>query len=381
MSHAAAIAAISVLCAAACSAIGVFLVLRRMAMLADAISHSILPGLVAGFILANGPNLGAAFAGAVASGLATVGLVEALKRSRAVSNDAAIGLVFPAMFSLGVVIISRSFSNLHLDTDAVLYGEIAMAPFDVVSLGGRNLGPQAVWILAGAFVLNLVFVGVLFKELKLTTFDPDFASTTGFRPAAVQFALMVMVSITTVAAFSAVGAILSVAMLVTPAATAALLTRRLNVLFPLALVLGAAGGLAGYGLAAQFDVSISGMIAAALGAGFVLAVLFAPEQGMAAQVVRRSRQRLSFACETLLIHLAEHRGTTRELEESSRSHLTAEFGWTEPLLAKVLKRLVQSGLVKISDGHVELTERGLARAYDLRNSQALPLTLGTSHSG
>ena len=122
--------------ASACALAGIFLVLRRMAMMADAISHAVLPGLVAGFVLAHAANLArggellASFVGAIAAGLLTVVLVEALTKSRRVKEDAAMGVVFPALFALGVFVISKYLANVHIDTDAVLFGEIAFTPFD-----------------------------------------------------------------------------------------------------------------------------------------------------------------------------------------------------------------------------------------------------------
>jgi manganese/zinc/iron transport system permease protein len=211
-----------VLAAASCALLGAFLVLRKMAMMADAISHAILPGLVAGYFLAHGPNLVAGFLGATAAGLVTVSLVELLNRSGRVKADAAIGLVFPALFALGTFLISKYFANVHLDTDAVLYGEIAFAPFDRLIFGGYDWGPQPIWILGGLALINLLFVAIFYKELKLATFDAGLAATLGFSPALIHYALMTLVSLTTVGAFTAVGAILVVALLIVPAATAPL---------------------------------------------------------------------------------------------------------------------------------------------------------------
>src|SRR5918998_1590562 len=165
------VALVGVAAASSCALIGAFLVLRKMAMMADAISHAILPGLVAGYFLAEGPDLLAGFLGAAAAGMVTVTLVEILSRSGRVKEDAAIGLVFPALFALGTFLVSKFFGNVHLDTDAVLYGEIAFAPFDRLVVGGYDIGPQPLWVLGGLTLINLVFVAVFYKELKLATFD------------------------------------------------------------------------------------------------------------------------------------------------------------------------------------------------------------------
>src|ERR671917_596734 len=173
------VALVGVAAATSCALVGAFLVLRKMAMMADAISHAILPGLVAGYFLAHGPNLLAGFLGAAAAGMLTVSLVELLNRSGRVKEDAAIGLVFPALFALGTFLVSKYFANVHLDADAVLYGEIAFAPFDRLVAGGYDVGPRPLWVLGALSVVNFLFVAVFYKELKLATFDPALAATLG----------------------------------------------------------------------------------------------------------------------------------------------------------------------------------------------------------
>jgi manganese/zinc/iron transport system permease protein len=239
------------LVASACALPGVFLVLRKLAMVADAISHAILPGIVVAYFLARGPNLLAGFVWATAAGVLTVGLIEALHRTGRVKEDAATGIVFPAMFALGVFLVARYFANLHVDTDAVLYGEIALAPFDTLLIGGRDLGPQSLWVMGGLTLLNLAFILLFYKELKLATFDPGLAATLGFAPVALHYGLMTLVALTTVGAFTAVGAILVVALLIVPAATAYLLTDRLPVMIGLTLLVGAVSGAVGFGPAAR----------------------------------------------------------------------------------------------------------------------------------
>lgn len=227
---------------ASCSLVGVFLVLRRMAMMADAISHAILPGLVAAYVLANGPNLLAGIAGASAAGLLTVVLVEALQRSGRVKSDGAIGIVFPALFAIGTLAISRWFANVHLDADAILYGEIAFAPFDRLIIAGYDLGSQPLIVLVALTAINFALLLLFFKELKLATFDPGLAAALGFSPALIHYGLMAGVSATTVGGFAAVGAILVVALMIVPAATAYLLTDRLGWMVAIAVAVGAGSG-------------------------------------------------------------------------------------------------------------------------------------------
>ena len=358
-----AIALVAVFAALACALAGVFLVLRRMAMMADAISHAILPGLVAGYVLANGPNLVTGFLGAAAAGLLTVFLVEALTGSRRVREDAAIGIVFPALFALGVFIISSTeLRNVHLDTDAILFGEIAFAPFDTLQIGGRDYGPQALWVLGGLTIVNGLFLTVFYKELKLSTFDTGLAAALGFTPVLLHYALMALVAVTTVGALSAVGAILVVGLFIVPAATASLLTRRLPLLITLAIGIGVAAALGGFALAIRWDVSISGMIAAVLGALFGAAFLGSPQQGLVAQFLRRARQKRRFATETLLGHLATHENTATQAEESATDHLETELRWRPQEARRIIEGARDSGFLTEEGGALHLTDEGRSRA-------------------
>lgn len=344
--------------ATACALIGTFLLLRRMAMLADAISHAILPGLVAGYFIARGPNVMIGAVGATAAGMLTVVLVELLLRSGRVKQDAAIGLVFPALFALGTFLVSKFFTNVHLDADAILYGEIAFAPFDVLIINGYNWGPQPLYILGGLTIINLIFVLLFYKELKLATFDSAFAATIGFSPVVLHYAMMAMVSLTTVGAFTAVGAILVVAFLIVPPATAYLLTDRLPVMIGLSVGVGIVAAVLGYGVALALNASIAGAMAAAAGLCFALAMLFAPQQGMIAKARRRVRQRQQFASEVLVVHLANHEGTANQAQESTLSHLQAELRWTAEFARDVVRRAAQTGLIRSDQDRLTLTGAG-----------------------
>src|SRR5690606_24622774 len=201
-----------ILVAGSCGFIGCFLILRRMAMLGDAISHSVLLGLVVAFLLTHSTGALPMFIGAVVAGLFTSFVVQSLSEG-GVQEDAAIGVTFTALFALGVVLLSVYAGRIHLDVEHVLYGEIAYVPWDTLEVGGRYLGPRAVWIVGGVFLLSLMVVGIWFKEFKICAFDPDLAAAFGIPVGVFHYALMTLVSLTTVAAFENVGAILSVAML------------------------------------------------------------------------------------------------------------------------------------------------------------------------
>lgn len=354
-----------VLVSVACALLGTFLILRRMAMLADAISHAILPGLVAGYFLAQGPNLLAGFAGAAAAAIVTVSLVEALHKSGRVGNDAAIGIVFPAMFALGTVVVSRWFADVHLDADAILYGHIEFAALEPLFVGGRDVGPQALWVLGTLCGLNLLFVALFYKELKLATFDAGLAATLGFSPLLIHYALMTLVSVTAVGAFTAVGAVLTVALLIVPAATAYLLTQRLPWMIALAVLFGALSAVAGYLLAMALDASIAGAMATAAGAGFGLAALFSPSYGMVARIARLRRQRLAFAADTLVLHLHTHAPTAAERAGSAVDQLSSELRWAPAFAQQTIQRAVAAGLVRYANGQLALTEPGRRSAEEV----------------
>lgn len=277
---------------ASCALVGSFLVLRKMALLGDAISHAVLPGIVIAFLLTGSRASVPMLLGAGALGLLTVMLVELFNRSRRLREDASIGVVFPALFSLGVILISRYASQVDLDLDCVLYGEIAYVPLDVLTAAGRSLGAKALWVNGALLLVDLLFVLILYKELKISTFDAGLAATLGFSPILLHYLLMGAVSLTVVGAFESVGAILVVAMLVVPPAAAYLLTDRLSHMLALAATLGAASAVAGYGLARWWDCSIAGAMALVAGLFFLAAFLFSPGQGLLARLLLHRRQML-----------------------------------------------------------------------------------------
>ena len=205
---------IAVVTSVACALPGVFLVLRRLALVSDAITHAILPGIVVAFFLTGSLSSPLLVIAAAATGVLSVALIEALHRTRLVAEDAATGLVFPAFFSVGVVLVSRWAGKVHLDTDSVLLGELAFAPFDRLFVGGVDVGPAALWTMSCILLLNLALIIILTKELKIATLDPALAAVLGFSPAILHYLLMTAVSVTAVGAFSAAGSILVVALMI-----------------------------------------------------------------------------------------------------------------------------------------------------------------------
>jgi manganese/zinc/iron transport system permease protein len=354
---------IAVLTAAACALPGVFLVLRGMAMMADAISHTVLLGIVLVFFVVQDLQSPWLLVGAAATGLVTVTLVEMLSRTRLVREDAAIGLVFPALFSLAVILISRFARGVHLDVDAVLLGELAFAPFDRALILGLDL-PKALVTMSAILLANIVFVSVFYKELKLSTFDPALATALGFAPGLLHYGLMALVSITAVGAFDTVGAILVVALFVTPAAAAYLLTDDLRRMLFLSVGIAVISALSGYWLARTVDASIAGSMATMTGLVFVIVYVAAPQRGLVAQLRRRKRNRLEFAQAMLAIHLLNHEGKPDATDESRIDHLRKHIRWAPTFAAQVVRYAEQKGVVRQQAGVLGLTDAGRALAQE-----------------
>jgi manganese/zinc/iron transport system permease protein len=352
-----------VVVAAACAVPGCFLVLRRMALVSDAISHVLLLGIVLAYFAVRDVDSPWLLAGAAVTGVVTVALVEALQRTGRVKADAAIGLVFPALFALGVLLATVYARNIHLDIDQVLLGKPEYAANVRWHAGGVAVKP--LYVMAAALGLNLVLAAAFFKELKLTTFDPGLAAALGFRPGVVHYGLMTVVSVTAVAAFDAVGPVLVVGFFVVPAATAFLLTDRLSVMLALAVLVGAAGAVAGTGLAFWLKASTAGTVAAALGVLFGLVFVFAPNRGLVAQAARRRRQRRAFHETMLAIHLFQHEHTTAEADEAAFAGLHHHLGWTAEQVAVVVGRAEWNGLVTRAGELLKLTDAGRTRARDV----------------
>ncbi len=351
MSAAITIMIVGALVGASCGLVGSLLVLRRLALLGDAISHSVLLGIVLVFWAtgSRSPVLMAIGAGAV--GILTVALVSWLQHTGLVKEDAAIGLVFPFLFAIGVVIVSRFPAQVHIDVDAVLYGEIAYVPLYRFEAFGWDLGTQAFWSVGTMLAIDLLFVVVLFKELKLSTFDAGFTAAIGMSPVLLHYLLMAFVSATTVVAFDAVGAILVVALLIVPAATAQLLTRRLSKVIMLSVLIGAGSSVVGYWIARLINGSIAGAIATALGLAFLLAFLFSPAQGVVARIVRRTRQRRTFIRDLVVAHVAAKR------EPVALGSLNRDFHWSSHLTNRaIIDARNQNMLVLDGQGYVRIAD-------------------------
>jgi manganese/zinc/iron transport system permease protein len=349
---------------AAAALIGPFLILRRNSMLSDAISHSIVFGIVTVWLLTGYASGPVQIAGAALTGVLTVFLTEALARSGRVKDDAAIGLVFPALFSAGVLLLNLYARDVHIDAHAVLLGEIGFVWLNTLEVAGYHVPQSLVWM--GAVVaVNAGFVFLFWKELKLATFDPVLAHAFGLRPRALFYGLLFLTSGTAVAAFDSVGAILFIAFVIVPPATAYLLTDRLLHMVLLGVAISAISSVSGYWLAVLWDVSIGGMMALMTGVFLLAAFLFGPRYGLIAGLRRRARNALENEARALVVHLATHEtGAEREAENvagAMRTHL----GWPATRAQAVLLRSLDEGLVVRAGALLALTPKGRAEAEAL----------------
>ncbi|MBP9853240.1 MAG: metal ABC transporter permease [Candidatus Omnitrophica bacterium] len=357
------------LTAVTCALPGVFLVLRRVALMSDAISHAILLGIVVAFFITK--NLASPFLilGAAVMGIVTVALTELIIQTRKLKEDAAIGLVFPFLFSVGVILLNRFATDIHLDAECILFGEIAFTPFNRLYINEIDLGPQAIWVTGTILVLNIIFILCFYKELKIATFDPGLAATLGFIPVILNYALMTMVSITAVGSFESVGSILVVALMIAPPAAAYLLTDRLSWMIVISGVLGIMSAIGGYLMAYWLDASIAGSMATFSGIIFFLVFIFSPERGLLAKFIVKKWTKWNFASDTLAVHLLQSELTHAEETEQIVSHMNEHMLWDNQYTSEVIAQSIQDGLIKKQGDKLSLTPLGREKAKNSLSKQ------------
>ena len=263
------------LVAISCGLLGSFLLLRKMAMVGDAISHAVLPGIVISFLITGSRESLPMLIGAGIIGVLTTFLIETMHTKLKLQEDASIGVSFTFLFALGVILISQFADKIDLDQDCVLYGDLAMVPFDQLTLAsGLDIGPRAFYVSLINLLLVIAVVVVAYKELLITTFDNTYASFIGIGGTVWHYVLMSSVSFTTVTSFESVGAILVVAFLVVPAATAYLLTHNLKIMLVLSAFFGILSSIGGYYVATYFDSAIAGAMSVVAGSIFALVFMY-----------------------------------------------------------------------------------------------------------
>lgn len=370
------IIAVATLCALAAALIGNFLVLRRMSMLGDAISHAVLPGLAAAFFISDSRSSWPMFVGAVLVGILTAFFTEWIRRVGRVDEGASMGVVFTSLFALGLILIVQAADHVDLDPGCVLYGAIELTPLDRIDFFGMSI-PRAAAMLMTVALINLLFVVVMYKELKIASFDPALATTLGFNSSLIHYLLMILVAVTAVASFETVGNVLVVAMFVVPPAASYMLTDRLQIMIPLSLflaVLAAVGGhLGAVAIPTWFgfqSTTTAGSMAVVAGGLLLIAALFSPRHGILVKWMRRKLLSLRILADdviALLFRLDEHEGQT----PATRTTLLDLLLCGRTSLRLVLAWLLRRGdLIQQADG-IALTDRGRARGQNLVRSHRL----------
>ena len=395
----AALVATAAVAAVSCALPGLWLVLRRLSMMGDAMSHSALLGVVGSLVAVNTAaaagwvtpgRLGAAedvalLVGSVAVGVLTSFLTETLRSTARVEPGAALGVVFSSLFAAGLFLVRWAADSAHIDADCVLFGSLEM---EVIRRGWLGL-PRPLLLNAAALLVNAVLMAVCFKELRLASFDPDYARTQGLRSGLVHYGLMTAVSLTVVAAFTTVGSILVIGLLVVPAATALLLSRTLKaaVFWTVAAALLSAVlsrvlcrtlpamAFGGWGVS---DSSTAGMMAVAGGGLFALAWLFSPRGGVVVRSVRQVATAVRSEADQLLgiLYRLEERGV-RPTRSEVRKYASDRFAG-RPLVGRLaVGQLRREGLVLMDGREWRLTEPGRRRASRLiRGHRLLEAYLG-----
>jgi manganese/zinc/iron transport system permease protein len=260
------------LVAASGSILGSFLMLRKMSLIGDAISHAVLPGIVLSYLWSQSRDPFVMLFGATISGILTTLFIETLNKKAGVQEDASIGVTFTFLFALGVILISVYGHYADLDQDCVLFGEINFIPLNRFEWLGMDMGPQAIYILGLVLVVIVLVIYLGYKQFMLTSFDPSYAMAIGMKTLVWHYLLMGLVSLTTVASFEAVGAILVIALLIVPPATAYLISNRLPEMLAWGVFFGLLAAIGGYVLAYSLDVSVSASMVSV--SGLLFAVVF-----------------------------------------------------------------------------------------------------------
>jgi len=255
--------------------LGCFLLLRKMAMVGDAISHAVLPGIVIAYYFSGDKTSVFLLFGATLTGVLASFIIDFLSRKAKIQGDASIGITYTLLFALGMIMISTWMQgNVDIDMECVLYGDIALIHMDKIIVDGNlYLGPRAFYVEIIAFVIIGLSLFFGFKGFKLLSFNSDYARSLGINTGRWHYALMTLVSLTTVVAFEVVGAVLVVGFLIIPPATAQLIATKLKVMLLLSTIFGVLAVFLGYYLAIFFNVSITGAMVMVSGLMFFIVLI------------------------------------------------------------------------------------------------------------
>ena len=384
----------AMLAGVACALVGSFLVLKKMSMMGDAISHAVLPGIAIAFILTGSKSGLEMFIGAAVIGVFTAVLIQVVQHFGRLEHGASMGVVFTVMFAVGLILIEQAAHHVDIHPEHVLFGAVELVPLHRTSFAGVEL-PRGVWVLGVVSLVNLGAVLVFFKELRLACFDPGLADALGIGAQRMHYLIMVLVALTTVAAFEVVGSILVIAMLIVPGAVAHLLTKRLVSFLVVAVGTAAAAALLGHVAVITIpplfgfeDTGTAAGMTVVLGALFFSALLLAPENGLLARALTVFRQRLAVARQDVLglLWRSEEKRTQPGVQLAPNVELSRGDGLSRgdlhsvhaspfvesPLMLRLaLMSLMLSGHLRRSAGRYRLTSRGYEAAQTVLRSHRL----------
>lgn len=351
----------SVIVGITCGLVGTFIMLRRLSLIGDALAHAVLPGVIIGFIIAGKGQL-AMFIGAVFSGLVTSLLIGFVSRNSKIKEDTAIGVVFTGFFALGVLMVSQ-LKNVHIDLSSYLFGDILGVSSDDLVLSG--------------LIAILVFVTVIifYRQLLVTSFDPTMAAVMGLSTGLVHYLLMGLLSMTIVASLQSVGVILVVAMLITPAATAYLLTDRLHKMLIYSVMIGIFTATVGlffsyhFNFASGASMVIFGMLI------FLFTLIFSPTQGILSRYIKKrkiaEKNLAQDALKNLFKNCIDHHQLKIIREVIDISDLKNLLGSRGKKFKKALANLKKEDLISIEGDQIRITEKGKSFALRLIRSHRL----------
>ncbi|MEM7230754.1 MAG: metal ABC transporter permease [Planctomycetota bacterium] len=372
----------------ACALLGTIFMLRRAALIGDAVSHSVLPGIAVGLLLAGqfthddeaftvSWSMLFLLGGALVAGLLSTAVIEALHRFTRIKEDTALGAVFPAFFAAGVILVNTLARDAHFDENCIFYGSL-----EVISSFS-----QVIPTLLCAILVVLLYL-CAYKELLASSFDPQYCATIGLRTRAIEYSLIAILTATVVCAFEAVGAVLVIAFLVIPPATAYLLSDRLHRVLVIAAGLGTAAGALGCWMTLAlegvgFETARAPSAALVAGAFFVLAFLFAPERGLIAQIRTRRGLRERILDENLLaavyrVSRAEEGQSRGVALEGVREFLRYPISRLKQSAGRAMRR---GELVHSADQSYALSEAGTLRVEQLVRAHRLWEIYMTSEMG
>ncbi|TWT89342.1 metal ABC transporter permease [Stieleria varia] len=369
------IVVVGCLSALAAALLGNFLVLRRMSMLGDAVTHAVLPGIAIAFLITQSRSSLPMFIGAVIVGVLTAVFTEWIRGIGKVDEGASMGVVFTSLFAFGLVLLVQTADKVDLDPNCVLYGAIELTPLDYFVIGDKQI-PRAALVLGIVTVINALFVTVFFKELKISSFDPALATTMGISAKGMHYALMVLVSVTAVASFESVGSILVVAMFIVPPAAAYMLTDRLGWMICLSGLIAIASASLGHVAAIVVptwfgygSTTTSGMMAVVAGLLFVVAACLGPRHGVIIKAIRRQQLAWTILCDDVVGFL--YRCEERANGCAHMSTLSSELFASRFSLGFALRGLLRQGQIRLLTDGYALTEAGRDRARQLVRSHRL----------